>query len=180
MPPIENPKRSTCLNPMAWIKVTASSAICSMEFDGEPLDAPTPRLSKAITWCLAAMPSTIRGSQLSSTAARWARSTTGVPPFCLPNSRYAKLTSPAVRVCVGTLFQVSPKAWLDACWAWVTTVGTASAALTITERRGAAMASPNSAVFNKYCIAWVFMVRLFRCWNSCLGSMVCAQLACGR
>jgi hypothetical protein len=31
------------------MKVMASSAICSIELDGEPLDAPMPRLSKAIT-----------------------------------------------------------------------------------------------------------------------------------
>ena len=56
MPPMENPSRSTCLSPFALMKVMASSAICAMEFAGSPLDAPMPRLSKAITWCLAAMP----------------------------------------------------------------------------------------------------------------------------
>ena len=35
-----------------------------------------------------------------------------------PNSRYAKVTPPAVMVCVATLFQESPNAWPDVCRAW--------------------------------------------------------------
>ncbi|MCY1371474.1 hypothetical protein D9M69_586190 [compost metagenome] len=82
MPPSENPSRSTCLWPLALMKVMASSAICSIELAGEPVEAPMPRLSKVMTWCLAARPSTMRGSQLSSTAARWVSITRGVPPLC--------------------------------------------------------------------------------------------------
>jgi hypothetical protein len=61
------------------MKVTASLAIASMVVGVDPLEAPTPRLSEVMTRCLAAMPSTTRGSQLSSTAARWVRNTTGTP-----------------------------------------------------------------------------------------------------
>src|SRR3989344_6336855 len=88
------------------MKVIASSAICSMELDGEPLDAPTPRLSNAITWRWAASPSTTRGSQLSSTAARWTSRISGVPPWCLPSSRQAKATPPAEMDWVGAVAQV--------------------------------------------------------------------------
>ena len=61
------------------MKVTASLAISSMVAGVEPVEAPTPRLSKVMTGCLAAMPSTTRGSQLSRTAARCVRKTTGTP-----------------------------------------------------------------------------------------------------
>ena len=61
------------------MNVTASLAISSIVVGVDPLEAPTPRLSKAMTRCLAAMPSTTRGSQLSRTAARWVRKTTGTP-----------------------------------------------------------------------------------------------------
>ena len=61
------------------MKVTASLAISSMVAGVEPVEAPTPRLSKVMTGCWAAMPSTTRGSQLSRTAARWVRKTTGTP-----------------------------------------------------------------------------------------------------
>ena len=61
------------------MKVTASLAICSMDVGVAPLEAPTPRLSKVMTRWSAAMPSPTRGSQLSSTAARWVRKTTGTP-----------------------------------------------------------------------------------------------------
>ena len=61
------------------MKVTASLAISSMVVGVDPLEVPTPRLSKVMTRCLAAMPSTTRGSQLSRTAARWVRKTTGTP-----------------------------------------------------------------------------------------------------
>jgi len=87
MPPIENPKRSTWSKPMALMKVIASRAISSIDVAGDPLDTPTPRLSNAITRCFAAMPSTMRGSQLSSTAARWMRNTTGGPGWSAPSSR---------------------------------------------------------------------------------------------
>ena len=65
MPPIEKPRRSTCSRPSARMKATASFAIASMVLGVEPLEAPTPRLSKVMTRCWAAMPSTTRGSQLS-------------------------------------------------------------------------------------------------------------------
>src|SRR5215207_9402190 len=79
MPPIENPNRSTRSRSRARMKVTASLAIPSMVLGVAPLEAPTPRLSKVMTRRLAAMPSTTRGSQLSRTAARWGRKTTGTP-----------------------------------------------------------------------------------------------------
>src|SRR5438445_2186047 len=47
---------------------TASFAIASIVSGTVPVEAPTPRLSNVITRCVAAMPSTTRGSQLSSTA----------------------------------------------------------------------------------------------------------------
>ena len=50
------------------------------------VEAPTPRLSNVMARCCAAMPSTTRGSQLSSTAARWVRKITGTPVFG-PSSR---------------------------------------------------------------------------------------------
>src|SRR3954454_2842947 len=52
------------------MKATASLAISSIVFGVAPPEAPTPRLPKAMTRCLAAMPSTTRGSQLSRTAAK--------------------------------------------------------------------------------------------------------------
>jgi hypothetical protein len=52
------------------MKVTASLAISSIVVGVAPLEAPTPRLSKVMTRCLAAIPSTTRGSQLPRTAAR--------------------------------------------------------------------------------------------------------------
>jgi hypothetical protein len=61
------------------MKLTASRAISSIVVGVDPLDAPTPRLSNAMTRCFAAMPSTTRGSQLSRTAARWVRKITGTP-----------------------------------------------------------------------------------------------------
>ena len=61
------------------MNATASFAIASMVSGVDPPDAPTPRLSKAMTRRLAAMPSTTLGSQLSRTAARWVRKTTGTP-----------------------------------------------------------------------------------------------------
>ena len=68
------------------MKVTASFAIAWMVFGVVPVEAPTPRLSNAMTRCLAARPSTTRGSQLSRTAARWVTRTTGTPVFG-PSSR---------------------------------------------------------------------------------------------
>jgi hypothetical protein len=53
-----------------------------------PVEAPTPRLSKAMTWWFFAMGSMMRGSQLSSVAARCTKKITGMPPFG-PSSRYA-------------------------------------------------------------------------------------------
>ena len=79
MPPMEKPRRSTWFRPSARMNVTASAAIAWMVSGVVPVVAPTPRLSKVMTWCLAAMPSTTRGSQLSSTAARWVRKITGTP-----------------------------------------------------------------------------------------------------
>ena len=79
MPPIEKPSRSTRSRPSARMNVTASLAIAWIVSGVLPVEAPTPRLSKVITRCCAAMPSTTRGSQLSRTAARWVRKTTGTP-----------------------------------------------------------------------------------------------------
>jgi len=50
---------------------------------------------------------THRGCQLSRTAARWMRKTTGGPGLSTPSSRYAYVTPPAVRVCGGTCFQLT-------------------------------------------------------------------------
>src|SRR5918994_1378348 len=69
-PPSEKPRRSTFPSPNARMNATASCAIAATEFGVEPSDAPTPRLSKAMTRRLDAMPSTTRGSHLSSSAAR--------------------------------------------------------------------------------------------------------------
>ena len=52
----------------------------------DPLDAPTPRLSNAITCRSAAIPSMTRGSQSSRTAVKWCRKTSGTPPR-RPSSR---------------------------------------------------------------------------------------------
>ena len=100
MPPIEKPSRSTFSRPRARMKATASCAIASMVLGVEPPEAPTPRLSKVMTRCCAAMPSTTRGSQLSRTAARWVRKITGTP-VAGPSSRYAKSTPSTVIVRVG-------------------------------------------------------------------------------
>ena len=61
------------------IQAMAKDAIASIVLGVEPLEAPTPRLSNVMTRCRVAMPSTTRGSQLSSTAARWVRKMTGTP-----------------------------------------------------------------------------------------------------
>ena len=49
MPPMEKPSRSTWSRPSARMKVTASLAIASMVSGVEPVEAPTPRLSKVMT-----------------------------------------------------------------------------------------------------------------------------------
>ncbi len=82
------------------MNATASCAIASMVAGVEPPEAPTPRLSKAMTRCCIAMPSTTRGSQLSRTAARWVRKITGMP-VAGPSSRYAKSTPLTVIVLAG-------------------------------------------------------------------------------
>src|SRR5437667_2473734 len=69
-PPSEKPRRATCSKPNARMNATASCAMAATEFGVAPSDAPTPRLSKAITRRLDAMPSTTRGSHLSNSAAR--------------------------------------------------------------------------------------------------------------
>lgn len=69
-PPIDRPNRSTSSNPRARMNSTASRAIDSIVSGVEPLDPPTPRLSKAMIRRRAASPSTTRGSQLSRTPAR--------------------------------------------------------------------------------------------------------------
>jgi hypothetical protein len=81
----------------------ASRPISSTVCGTEPPDAPTPRLSKAMTRCSAAMPSTTLGSQSSRTAVKWCRKITGtsVP---VPSSRYANSTPPTSTVRVGTSF----------------------------------------------------------------------------
>ncbi len=86
MPPIENPSRSTCSKPRARMNVSASVAISWIVSGVLLVEAPTPRLSNVIIRCWAAMPSTTRASQLSSTAARWVRNTTRTPVFG-PSSR---------------------------------------------------------------------------------------------
>src|SRR5439155_18782878 len=48
-PPSEKPRRSTCSKPNARMNATASCAMAATEFGVAPSDAPTPRLSKAIT-----------------------------------------------------------------------------------------------------------------------------------
>ena len=73
-------------NPSARMKVQASSAMSSTLPGTSPVEAPTPRLSNAMTWWFCAMGSMMRGSQLSSVAARWTKKTTGMPPF-VPSSR---------------------------------------------------------------------------------------------
>ena len=59
------------------MNVTASFAIASIVSGTLPVEAPTPRLSKVITWCFAAIASMTRGSQLSRVAARCTRKITG-------------------------------------------------------------------------------------------------------
>ena len=88
MPPSENEKMSTLSKPSAVMKLTASSAIASTVSGTVPVEAPTPRLSKAMTWCLLATGSMTRGSQLSRVPARWTKKITGTPPLG-PSSRYA-------------------------------------------------------------------------------------------
>ena len=85
-PPSENEKMSTLSNPSARMNVEASSAIASMLSGTSPVEAPTPRLSKVMTWWFFAIGSTMRGSQLSRVAARCTKNTTGTPPFG-PSSR---------------------------------------------------------------------------------------------
>src|SRR6266540_3046356 len=81
------------------MNVTASLAIAWMVSGGLPVEAPTPRLSKVITRCFAAMPSTTRGSQLSRLPARCTRKITGTP-VSAPNCRYANLAPPTSTVFV--------------------------------------------------------------------------------
>jgi hypothetical protein len=68
------------------MKRSASAAACSSVGGTVPDDPPTPTLSNAITCRVAAMGSTIRGSQLSRVAARCTKNTTDTPPFG-PSSR---------------------------------------------------------------------------------------------
>ena len=81
MPPSENPRMSTCVEPERPDERDGVVAIASIVSGTVPVEAPTPRLSKVITRCCAAMPSTTRGSQLSRFAARWVRKITGMPVF---------------------------------------------------------------------------------------------------
>ena len=68
------------------MNVTASLAIAWMVSGVLPVEAPTPRLSKVMTRCFAAIPSTTRGSQLSRFPAKCTRKITGTPAFG-PSSR---------------------------------------------------------------------------------------------
>jgi hypothetical protein len=61
------------------MKATASAAISPTVLGTDPLDAPIPRLSNAITCRSAAIPSMTRGSQSSRTAVKWCRKTSGTP-----------------------------------------------------------------------------------------------------
>ena len=72
----DEPTRSSS---SACTSETASRAIPATECGVVPSDAPTPRLSNAMTWRLAAMPSMTRGPQPSITAVQWRRKTTGTP-----------------------------------------------------------------------------------------------------
>ena len=82
------------------MKAYASSAASSIVPGTTPDEAPTPALSNVITCRVCAIGSTMRGSQLSSVAARCTKKTTGMPPFG-PSSRYAYVVPPAVMVFVG-------------------------------------------------------------------------------
>src|SRR5438105_761755 len=59
------------------MNVTASLAIAWMVSGVLAVEAPTPRLSKVMTRCFAAIPSTTRGSQLSRFPAKCTRKMTG-------------------------------------------------------------------------------------------------------
>ena len=78
----------------------ASRAISSTLDGTRPLDAPTPRLSNAITRRRAAIPSMTRGSQSSRTAVKWGRAISGTSVLA-PSCRYANVTPSALIVRVG-------------------------------------------------------------------------------
>src|SRR6266511_213864 len=61
------------------MNVTASLAIAWIVSGVLPVEAPTPRLSKVMTRCFAANPSTTLGSQLSRVPAKCTRKMTGTP-----------------------------------------------------------------------------------------------------
>src|SRR5438270_1473477 len=82
------------------MKATASRAIASTDVGVLPSDAPMPWLSKTMTRRLVAMPSTTRGSHLSSSAARWLRKTTGTP-VSGPSCRYTNFVPPTPMRLVG-------------------------------------------------------------------------------
>jgi hypothetical protein len=88
------------------MKAMASRAIAATVCGTLPPDAPTPRLSKAMTRCSRAMPSITLGSQSSSTAVKWCRKTTGTSEP-VPSSRYANSVPPTSTVRVGTSFQTT-------------------------------------------------------------------------
>src|SRR5438105_14509886 len=64
-----------------------------------------PWLSKTMTRRLVAMPSTTRGSHLSSSAARWLRKTTGTP-VSGPSCRYTNFVPPTSMRLVGAFLHV--------------------------------------------------------------------------
>src|SRR5213596_2453087 len=87
------------------MKATASRAIASTDVGVLPSDAPMPWLSKTMTRRLVAMPSTTRGSHLSSSAARWLRKMTGTP-VPGPSCRYTNFVPPTSMRLVGAFLHV--------------------------------------------------------------------------
>jgi hypothetical protein len=86
--PMEKPKRSAWLNPMATRKAMASRAICSMVPGVVPVEPPTPALSNVTTRRpLAASASISAGSQLSRFPRKCWSKTSGIPPSPPPVSR---------------------------------------------------------------------------------------------
>jgi hypothetical protein len=88
---------STWSNCIAFRKVMASCAICSMRWGVFPVVPPTPTLSKVTTWRDDASASISAGSQLSRFPRKCCRRTRGTPPW--PASRYTYSTPlPALTV----------------------------------------------------------------------------------
>src|SRR6266699_22710 len=88
------------------MKATASRAIASTDVGVLPPDAPMPWLLKTMTRRLVAMPSTTRGSHLSSSAARWLRKITGTP-VSGPSCRYTNFVPPTPMRLVGAFLHAT-------------------------------------------------------------------------